>query len=95
VFHTDVVKVDRDVAHVVMVVHICCKLMFSMFHLFFPTDIACVFTHMMMQVFYLDVAYVYNGFKCFSDVFANVLNTCFKCFICFQTNVAIIASGCT
>jgi hypothetical protein len=49
---------------------------------------------MMMQVFYLDVAYVYNGFKCFSDVFASVLDACFKCFICFQTNVAIIVSGC-
>jgi hypothetical protein len=35
VFHTNVVKVDRDVAHVAMVVQVCCKLLFSMFHLFF------------------------------------------------------------
>jgi hypothetical protein len=30
-FHMDVVKVDRDVA---VVVHLCCKVMFPMFHLF-------------------------------------------------------------
>ena len=47
-----------------------------------------------MQVFYLDVAYVYNGFKCFSCVFAGVSDTCLKCFICFQTYIAIVASGC-
>ena len=48
-----------------------------MFHLFFYVcckcvyvDVAYVFTHM-MQVFYLDVAYVYNGFKCF-QVFLQV-----------------------
>jgi hypothetical protein len=29
------------------------------------------FTHM-LQVFYLDVVYVYNSFKCISGVFANV-----------------------
>jgi hypothetical protein len=45
----------------------------------------------MMQVFYLDVAYVYNGFKCFSGVFAGVSDACF---ICFQIYVAIVASGC-
>ena len=64
-------KVDRDVAHVAMVVHACCKPPFSMFHLFFRRmlqmcylDVAYVFTHM-MQIFYLDVAYVYSGLKCF------------------------------
>jgi hypothetical protein len=63
VFHTDVVKVDRYVAHVVMVIHVCCKLLFSVFHLFFPCckcvypDIAYVFTYM-MQVFYLYVPYI-------------------------------------
>ena len=43
VFHTDVTKVDWDVAHVAIVVHVCCKILFSMFHLFFPTYIASVF----------------------------------------------------
>ena len=32
-FHADVAKVDRDVADVVMVVHVCCKRLSPMFHL--------------------------------------------------------------
>jgi hypothetical protein len=54
VFHTDVAKVDRDVAHVAMDVRVCCKLLFSMFHLFFYVcckyvylDVAYIFTHIM------------------------------------------------
>jgi hypothetical protein len=34
VFHVDVAKVDRDVTHVAMAIHICVKFMFLMFHLF-------------------------------------------------------------
>jgi hypothetical protein len=48
VFHTDVIKVDRDIA---MVIHVCCKLLFSMFHLFFP--------NVCYKYVYLDVAYVF------------------------------------
>jgi hypothetical protein len=46
-FHTDVAKVDRDVADAAMVVHVCCKLLFSMFHLFFLTYVASVFIWML------------------------------------------------
>jgi hypothetical protein len=49
VIHTDVAKVDYDVAHVTMVVHVCCKLLFSLFHLFFYVCCKC---------FYLNVIYV-------------------------------------
>jgi hypothetical protein len=28
VFHKDVIKVDEDVAHVAMAIHVCCKCMF-------------------------------------------------------------------
>jgi hypothetical protein len=35
VFHTDVAKVDQDVSYVAKVVHIRCKLLFSMFYMFF------------------------------------------------------------
>jgi hypothetical protein len=35
VFHMDVAKVDRDVAYVAIVVHVCCKLLFPIFHQFF------------------------------------------------------------
>jgi len=41
-----------------------------------------------LQVFYMDVVYVCNGFKCFLCVFASVSYACFKCFIYLQTNVA-------
>ena len=66
-FLTDVAKVYQNVARVAKVVHVRCKLMFSMFHLFFfdicckcvYMDVAYVFTHM-LQMFYQDV-----GFKCF------------------------------
>jgi hypothetical protein len=43
VFHTDVKKVDRDVAYVAMVVHVSCKYLSPMFHLFFQTYVASVF----------------------------------------------------
>jgi hypothetical protein len=35
VFHAEVAKVDRDVAYVAIVEHVCCKLLFPMFHLCF------------------------------------------------------------
>ena len=62
----DVAKVDREVSYVAMAVHVCCKRLFQMFHLFFKRMLQlCLsgcyicFTHM-LQVFYLDVAYVFQ-----------------------------------
>jgi hypothetical protein len=56
--------------------------------------VAYVFTHM-LQVFYLNVAYICNGFELFFQVFfASILEACFKCFICLETYVASVASGC-
>jgi hypothetical protein len=97
VFHACVAKVDWDVA---MVVHICCKLLFLMFHLFFP-DVCC-------KCVYLDVAYVSHicckcfiwmllcftmVFKCFYVCFASVSYAWFKCFICLHKYVACVVSG--
>jgi hypothetical protein len=65
--------------------YVCCKLLFSKFHLFFYVCCKCV---------YLNVVYVYNGFKCFSGAFGSGSDPCFKCFICFQTYIAIVASSC-
>ena len=68
VFHMGVVKVDRDVAYVAMVVHVCCKGLLPMFHLCFQTLLqvclsrCCICFTYMLQVFYQDVAYVCNGF---------------------------------
>jgi hypothetical protein len=47
VLYIDVAKVDRDVAHVVMTIHVCFECMFQMFHLFH-----------MLQLFYLNVTKV-------------------------------------
>ena len=99
VFHMNVAKVDRDVAYIAMVVHGCCKLLFSMFYLFFRrmlqvclSECCICFTHM-LQVFYL----MLNMFAMVSSVlgvFASVLDACFKCFIGLKTYVASVASGC-
>ena len=43
--YIDVAKVDRDVAHVVMAIHICFKCMFQKFYLF-QTYVASVFIWM-------------------------------------------------
>jgi hypothetical protein len=74
VFHADIVKVDRDVAYVAMIVHICCKCMF------FQTYIASVF---------IDVAYVSHiCCKCFIwmlHMFAIVYQVFFMCCcMCFR-----------
>jgi hypothetical protein len=41
VLYITVVKVDRDIAHVVITIHVCFKCMFQMFHLF-QTNVASV-----------------------------------------------------
>jgi hypothetical protein len=72
VFQLDVAKVNRDVAHVAMVVHVCCNGLSPMFHLCFPDtcckcvypDVCICFIHT-LHVFYLDVAYGCNGFQVF------------------------------
>jgi hypothetical protein len=49
-FYMFVAKIDRDVGHVAVVVHVCCKCLFQIFHLLF-LDVCC-------KCLYLDVAYV-------------------------------------
>ena len=85
-FHTDFAKVDRDVA---MVVHVCCKRLFPMFHLFFRRMLqvclsgCCIcFTHM-LQVFCLDVANACNGFRVFFSCFCK----CFRGIFLLNVNV--------
>jgi hypothetical protein len=59
-FRTDVTKVNRDVAYVTMVVHVCCKYLFPMFHLFFQTYVANVFIWI-LHMFYTYDASVLSG----------------------------------
>ena len=75
-FHADVAEVDRDVAYVAMVVYICCKCLFPMFHLCFWMYVA--------SVFYLDVVYVSHiCCKCFIwilHMFCNDFQVFSRCF---------------
>jgi hypothetical protein len=80
----DITKVDRNVAHVAMAIHICCKCVFQIFRLF---------SDLCLQVFHLDVAYIATTFQ-FLGVFAIVSDACFKCFICLQTYAVNVSFGC-
>jgi hypothetical protein len=97
VFQMDIAKVDRDVAYVAMVVHICCKCS--------VTNVLSVFSGHMLKYVYLDVVYVSHiycmcfiwllrmvamVFKYFQVFFSSVLEACVKCFICIQTYVTTI-----
>jgi hypothetical protein len=63
VFHTDVAKVDQDVTYVAMVVHVCCKRLSPMFHLFFPYDVS-------VFIWRLHILHAYV---------ASVLSRCYVC----------------
>jgi hypothetical protein len=56
----NVARVDRNVAYVAMVIHVCYKLLFSMFLLFFHTYVANVFIWM-LHVFHTYGASVLSG----------------------------------
>jgi hypothetical protein len=95
VFHVDVAKVDRDVTHVAMVVHICCRLMFSMFICFFQRVLqVCLFGCCICFQHDASVLSRYcvclQWFQVFSCVFVSVSDVCFAC---FQTYVAFVVSG--
>jgi hypothetical protein len=79
-FCQDVAKIDLDVTYTCMLQAYVSKILGALY--------------LCLQVFHLDVAYVYNCFKCFSDVFISVSGAYFKCFIYFFLYVATIASGC-
>jgi hypothetical protein len=84
-FQRYVVKVDRDVAYVAMVIHVCYKRL-PMFHLCFRTYVASVFI-LMLHMFYTYVDGVLSecclGLQWFCSVFqviffASVSEACFK-----------------
>jgi hypothetical protein len=91
-FMWNVAKVDWDVAYVVMVVHVGCKLLFPMFQLFFRTYVASVFIWM-LHMFHTYVAHMFiwmlhifcNGFfKRFLGVSTSVSDVCYKCLTIFR-----------
>jgi hypothetical protein len=70
----------------------CCIGFTYMLQLFY-LDVASIYNGFQV-LFYLDVASIYNGFQVFSCIFTSVSDACLKCFICLQTYVTIVASGC-
>jgi hypothetical protein len=83
VLYIDVAKVDWDVAHVLMAIHMCFKCMLQMLHLF-QTYVASVSYTCMLQAYVSSVLGVsYICCKCFIwmlQMFAMV----FKCFHVFS-----------
>jgi hypothetical protein len=96
----NVAKVDRDVAYVAMVVYVCCKRLFPMFHLFFQTYVTGMFIWMlhMLHIYVANVlsgccVRVCNGFQVFfMCVFTSVSDAYFKCFICLYAYVTSVPS---
>jgi hypothetical protein len=98
--YIDVAKVDRDVTHVVMAIHICFKCMFQMFHLL-QTNVAsvssgcyksrsgcCIYIHVVsifFECFYVFHMYVCECFIWILHMFAMIFQMFFKCFCkCFR-----------
>jgi hypothetical protein len=76
-FHVDVAEVDRDVAYIEMVVHVCCKLLSPMFHLCFRMHFAIVFIWM-LRMFHTYIACIL--FRCcvWLQWFSCVFQVCFS-----------------
>jgi hypothetical protein len=53
-----------------------------MFQVYVP-NVSSRFLDISLQVFHIDVAYIFTHMKCFQVFFASVLYACFKCFSCF------------
>jgi hypothetical protein len=80
VFQMNVAKIDRDVAYVAMVVHVCCKRLFLMFHLCFRTYVASVFIWM-LYMFYI-YASVFIWMLSMFAIVTRVFRCFCKCFRC-------------
>jgi hypothetical protein len=75
VFHADVTKVDRDIAYVAMIVHVCCKCRFVMFHLSFQMYVASVFIWMCVYVSHICCKYFVCMLHMFAIIFHVFLHT--------------------
>jgi hypothetical protein len=92
--YIDIAKVDRDVAHVVIVIHICFKCMFQIFNLF-ETNVASILSGCYI---YMHVASI--CFKCFQMFYSYVCECftwmlymfamVFKCFSGVFTSVSFV-----
>ena len=86
-FHADIAKVDQDVAYVAMVVHVCCKRLFPIFHLCFRTYVTSVFIWM-LHIFHIYVASVLSGFcLCVAMVFKRFSSVHLSSYICYKKDI--------
>ena len=98
--YIDVVKVDCDIAHVVMAIHVCFKYMFQIFHLF-QMNVASVLSGCCKSI-YMHVASI--CFKCFqvfhtyvcerSIWMLHIFAMVFKCFLDVLANVSDVYFKC-
>jgi hypothetical protein len=78
VFHLYVIKVDWNVAYVAVDIHV--------FQVYFP-NVSSRFPYVCLQVFYLDVSYVFTYMKCFQVFFC-------KCFHIHVSSVSVVSYVC-
>jgi hypothetical protein len=84
VFNLDVTKVNQNVVHVGYT---------RMFEVYVP-NVSSRFSDVCLQVFHLDVAYVFTHMKCFQVFFCKCFIRMFRVFKMFRTYVASVSSGC-
>jgi hypothetical protein len=106
-FYIDVAKVDRDVTHVAMTVHVCFKFMFHVFQTYVSSVMAIhVCFKCMFHVFQMYVSSVLSGCcksrygcciyihvkKCMFQVFhAYVASVSSRCCICFAMTTHVFS----
>ena len=94
----DAVKVDWDIAHVAMAIHVCFKCMFQIFHLF-QTNVAGVLSGCCkkdLDVVYTCMlrAYVSSVFRYFIRMFASVSSRFCICLQCCSSVFASVLDAC-
>jgi hypothetical protein len=80
VFYIGVAKIDRDIAHAAMTIHVCFKCMFQLFHLF--------------QTHVANVSSGCGKSRSECSIYIHVASICFKCFRLLQTYVSSVSSEC-
>jgi hypothetical protein len=92
----DVAKVDLDIA---VVVHVCCKILFPIFHLFFQTYVVSVFISILCMFHTYVASVLYRYCVCFTTVssvflgvFASVFGYMFRVFLVFRRMLQVLCN---
>jgi hypothetical protein len=90
VFRMNVAKVDQDVAYVAIGVHLCCKHLSPMFHLFFRYLLQVCFIWMLHMVHTYIASVLFGCCVCFAMA-TDVFSWCFQMYV---TSVSIVSDVC-